>query len=60
MQFDHRVLAMASTAAVGSTLGLARFGAGGALWAALPTATRLALGGMGATLTAQVGLGIST
>jgi hypothetical protein len=60
VQFDHRVLAGASTASVLATLGLARFGAGGALWLALPGATRAALLGMGATLSAQVGLGVST
>ena len=60
VQLDHRVLAYASSAAVLSTAGLARFGAGGALWKVLPGATRVAIGGMGAMLGVQVGLGVST
>ena len=59
VQFDHRVMALCSTGAVALTLGLAR-GRGPALWQALPSDTRLWVGGMGAMVAAQVSLGVST
>ena len=57
VQFDHRVLALATTSSVAATLGLA---ARGAVWQVLPAATRAALVGMGVMLGVQVSLGVST
>eukprot|EP00936_MAST-01D_sp_MAST-1D-sp1_P001768 g1768.t1 len=60
VQLDHRLLALATTTAVLSLFGFARFGAGGATWAALPPRSRaLILGALGLT-GAQASLGVST
>lgn len=56
VQFDHRALALATTASVASTLAVA--GAGG--WRGLPRVTQLSLSGMGAMVGVQVALGVST
>ena len=49
VQLDHRLLALATTTAVLSLFGFARFGAGGATWAALPRSRVLILGALGLT-----------
>jgi cytochrome c oxidase assembly protein subunit 15 len=60
VQFDHRVLAMTTLAAVASTLGFARFGAAGSHWKVLPGYCRIAAYSVGAMAVAQVTLGITT
>lgn len=57
VQFDHRALALASTAAVATAWGLARRAA---VWPLLPPATRLAVHGMAGAVAVQVSLGVST
>jgi cytochrome c oxidase assembly protein subunit 15 len=57
VQFDHRVLALASTTSVAATLGLA---SRGAVWQALPVVARTSLVGMGAMVGVQVALGVTT
>jgi cytochrome c oxidase assembly protein subunit 15 len=57
VQFDHRVLALASTAAVATTLVLSRRGN---VWAILPPSTKLAVSGMVGMVGVQVSLGVST
>lgn len=61
VQFDHRVLAMSTLAAIASTLGFARFGSAGRQhWKQLPGYCRAAAYMVGAMGLGQVALGIST
>jgi len=55
VQFDHRLLALASTAVVSLQLASAL-----PKWPTLPTPARLALAATGVALTAQVSLGVAT
>lgn len=60
VQFDHRVLAMATLGGIWSMYAAAKTAAGGAFWTSLPRATRVALTAVTGMSLVQVGLGIST
>lgn len=60
VQFDHRVLAMATLGGIWSMYATAKTAAGGAFWSSLPRATRVALTAVTGMSLVQVGLGIST
>ena len=60
VQFDHRVLAMATLGGIWSMFAFAKTAAGGTYWAAVPSATRNALTAVTGMSLVQVGLGIST
>jgi heme A synthase len=60
VQFDHRVLAMATLGGIWSMYAAAKTAAGGAFWTSVPRATRLALTAVTGMSLVQVGLGIST
>jgi heme A synthase len=60
VQFDHRILAMTTLGGIWSMFAFAKTAAGGAYWAAVPSATRVALTAVTGMSLVQVGLGIST
>jgi heme A synthase len=60
VQFDHRILAMATLGGIWGMFGVAKTAAKGAYWAALPKMTRVALTAVTGMSLVQVGLGIST
>ena len=60
VQFDHRILAMATLGGIWGMFGVAKTAGGGAYWAAVPRATRIALTAVTGMSLVQVGLGIST
>lgn len=60
VQFDHRILAMATLGGIWSMFALAKTAAGGAHWKAIPSAARVALTAVTGMSLVQVGLGIST
>lgn len=60
VQFDHRVLAMSTLAAIAGTVGYARMGPGSKHWKRLPIYTRGAAYSVVAMGVGQVALGIST
>jgi len=60
VQFDHRVLAISTLTSMGTMYVLARKGAAGSLWAALPSNTKALFHSVAAMSATQVGLGIGT
>lgn len=60
VQFDHRILAMATLGGIWSMYAVAKTSGGGAYWKAVPTSTRIALTAVTGMSLVQVGLGIST
>lgn len=60
VQFDHRMLAMATLGGIWSMFYVAKTAAAGAYWAAVPSSTRIALTAVTGMSLVQVGLGIST
>ena len=60
VQFDHRMLAMATLGGIWSMFAVAKTSSGGAYWKAVPRATRIALTAVTGMSLVQVGLGIST
>ena len=60
VQFDHRMLAMATLGGIWIMYAYAKTAAEGAYWKALPRATRVALTAVTGMSLVQVGLGIST